>query len=176
MASPATPPDEFSNEFIDVARVLRVWGPQGEVLAAVLTDFPDRFAPGAVLQAEGQSWTVEAARPHQANVILKLRGVDTPAQAGTLVRKTLQVPLAERRRLKRGEYYLDQIVGLQVRTTDHEELGVVEEVLATGANDVYRVVGPRGEVLVPAIRQVVKRIDLKSGVMLIELWDGMVSR
>lgn len=73
-----------------------------------------------------------------------------------------------------GEYYHYQLVGLTVITDHGENLGTIQEVLATGSNDVYVVTSDSGqEVLLPAIEQVIKEIDLASGKMLVHLLDGL---
>ncbi len=64
-----------------------------------------------------------------------------------------------------GEFLVYEIVGLEVVVNDGRSLGHVSEVLSTGANDVYVVIGPKGEILVPAITSVVQTIDIANGVM-----------
>jgi 16S rRNA processing protein RimM len=72
-----------------------------------------------------------------------------------------------------GEFYAREVIGLKVRTIDGEELGEVTEILVTGANDVYVVQGPRGEILLPARVEVIKGIDVEAGVMTVELLPGL---
>jgi 16S rRNA processing protein RimM len=78
--------------------------------------------------------------------------------------------------LPRGQFFWHQIIGLTVETADGRQLGRVEDVLRTGANDVYVVRGDLGEVLVPAIAPVVKRIDPDGGRLVVELIPGMLPR
>jgi len=76
--------------------------------------------------------------------------------------------------LEADKYFIYQIEGLQVETTSGEVLGVISEVLQTGGNDVYVVsTSAGGELLLPAIRQVVKQIDLERGKMVVELLEGL---
>jgi 16S rRNA processing protein RimM len=65
-------------------------------------------------------------------------------------------------------------VGLAARTAEGEDLGTVTEVLQTGSNDVYVVQGPRGEVLLPATREVIKKIDLDARTLVVQLLPGLV--
>jgi 16S rRNA processing protein RimM len=76
--------------------------------------------------------------------------------------------------LGEGEFFHHQIVGLRVETTDGEQLGKVAEVLETGADDVYVVRGNLGEILLPAISDVVERIDLAEGRMTVRLLPGLL--
>ena len=77
--------------------------------------------------------------------------------------------------LPEGQYYHHQIIGLQVRTTQGELLGNVIEVLTGKSNDNYIVQGAKGEILIPAIEDVVQSIDLDQGIMTIEAIDGLLS-
>ena len=72
------------------------------------------------------------------------------------------------------ENYLHDLMGLQVETTDGQYLGALREVLFTNANDVYVVRGPAGEVLLPAIRDVVLQVDLSTRRMVVALPEGLL--
>jgi len=76
--------------------------------------------------------------------------------------------------LDEGEYYLFQLVGLTAVTEEGRELGRVKEVLQTGANDVYVVDTPRGELLLPAIQDVVKDVELAAGRLVVHLLPGLM--
>ncbi len=86
----------------------------------------------------------------------------------------VQIPREEAVALAPGELYQYQVVGLRVESEDGTWLGQVIEVLETGANDVYVAVGPFGEVLLPAITEVVREIDLAAGRMVIHLLPGLL--
>ena len=77
--------------------------------------------------------------------------------------------------LPEGQYYHHQIIGLQVRTTQGELLGNVIEVLTGKSNDNYIVQGAKGDILIPAIEDVVQSIDLDQGIITIEAIDGLLS-
>ena len=77
--------------------------------------------------------------------------------------------------LLEGQYYHHQIIGLQVRTTQGELLGNVIEVLTGKSNDNYIVQGAKGDILIPAIEDVVQSIDLDQGIITIEAIDGLLS-
>ena len=86
----------------------------------------------------------------------------------------VQVPREEAIPLEEGEYYYFQLVGLTVETESGERLGRLAEVLETGANDVYVVRGPRGEVLLPAVEDVIRQVDLESRRVVVRLLPGML--
>ena len=76
--------------------------------------------------------------------------------------------------LPEGQYYHDQIIGLQVKTTQGELIGTITDVLTGKSNDNYIVQGPRGQVLVPAIEDVIQSIDIEQGHITIEAIEGLL--
>jgi 16S rRNA processing protein RimM len=178
--------------YLIVARILRPHGVQGELACEIVTEFPERFrqtkrvylvpssGPGSGEPLEGgvpQPYAVEQARLSQhrghAEVILNLTGVADRDSAEALRGWLVQVPASEAWKLPRGRFYWHQIVGLRVVTTEGEEIGTVSEILETGANDVYVVKADGRERLIPAIKQVVKKIAPEQGEMVVELLPGL---
>ena len=104
---------------------------------------------------------------------LQLRGIETMTAAETLRDVDVAIPLAEAPPLAEGEFFVADVVGLRAVTTTGRALGTVAEVLSTGANDVYVVRGDAGEVLIPAIRDVVTSIDPAAGLLQVEPMPGL---
>ena len=149
-----------------VGRVSRPHGVRGEVRVEIVTGYPERLAQHAHFYlaypdspATVQRHPVEGLRFHREALLLKLGGCDDRNGAEELRGMLVQVPTEEAVPLEEGEYYHFQIIGAAVETESGETLGRVVEVLETGANDVYVVRGPRGEVLVPAIESVVRELE-----------------
>lgn len=90
-----------------------------------------------------------------------------------LVGQQLTVPETAVPDLPEGEYFHYQIVGLQVLTEEGEDLGKVSEILETGSNDVYVTMGDAGELLIPALADVIREVRLSDGVMVVNLPDGL---
>jgi 16S rRNA processing protein RimM len=105
---------------------------------------------------------------------LQLRGIETMTAAETLRNVDVVIPRAEAPPLAEGEFFVADVVGLRAVTTTGRALGTVAEVLSTGANDVYVVRGDAGEVLIPAIREVVTSIDPAAGVLQVEPLPGLL--
>lgn len=105
---------------------------------------------------------------------VRLRGVDTIEAAETLRGVALWLPRAEAPALPTGHYYVEDVLGLRAVTTAGRELGEVVDVITTAANDVYVVRGPAGEVLIPAIRDVVIELDPAAGVLRVEPMRGLL--
>src|SRR3990172_2135251 len=145
--------------FLLLGRVLRPHGVRGELRVEVLTAYPERIGPGTVVYAGtdpanaagAAEYEVVSARSHLQYLILRVAGVEDREGADLLRERYLMVPLEEAVPLEEDEFYLFQVIGLAVSTVEHESLGRVVDVLETGANDVYVVQGPRGEILLPAI-------------------------
>ncbi len=166
-------PTERDGEYLVIARVVSPQGNRGEVKAELVTDFPERFASTSTvyLGSDHRRFAVQSYRLLDRVVFLKLEGVDSIGEAEELRGALVEVPETEAVDLPAGHYFWHQIVGLRVVTTSGEEIGKVEDILQTGANDVYVVQGPHGETLIPAIKDTVKSIDLGSGVMIVELME-----
>ena len=106
-------------------------------------------------------------------MILKLEGVDGPATARTLTGQELLAQPEDSPDLPDGEYFHYQLIGMEVFTEAGEDLGEIIEIIITGSNDVYVVSGPSGEVLLPAISQVVLGVDTDMGIMQVRLMEGL---
>jgi len=160
--------------YVAVARVIGPWGLHGDLKVETLTDFPQRFAAGSRVFAGGVAYVIEKCRWQRGRALLKLAGIDSLTAAEALRHRLLEVPEDELQALGEGEYYHFQILGLEVRTTAGEVLGRVEQIISTGSNDVYVVRGERGEVLVPAVDDVVKNVDPAAGRIEVEAVEGLL--
>lgn len=145
-----------------------VRGLDGDLRVMALTDVPDRLTVGAFVLVEGESAprriTQVGASRH--GPILRLDGVTDRATAAALIGRHLSAPDAPGE-LPAGTYWWHELEGLDVVDPDGRGLGRLDEVFRAGANEVYRVVGPESELLVPALRSVVLEIDLSQGRMTI---------
>ncbi|GIK42772.1 MAG: ribosome maturation factor RimM [Chloroflexota bacterium] len=164
--------------YLAIGRIIRAHGLRGEVSAAVLTDFPERFETTEWVylgnEFEATSYRLQSFRWHKQNVLLTLEGVTNRTQAELLRGQLVQVPLEEAVRLPDGSYYLYQLIGLKVEDTSGKFLGTIKDVLETGANDVYVVEHESQELLLPAIPDVVKNVDIAAGIMVVHLMDGLI--
>jgi 16S rRNA processing protein RimM len=162
--------------FLAIARVVKPWGVHGDLKLEVLTGFPDQVErlKRVYLGSKAVPHDVARFHWHGDELLLQLADVRDRNAAERLRDQLVQIPRGEAVPLKPGEYYEHQILGLYVTTSEGEPLGQVVEVLATGANDVYVVRGPRGEVLLPARIEVVRSIDLEAGRMTVTLLPGLV--
>lgn len=155
-----------------MGRIIAAHGVNGELKVEPLSDFPQRFEAGSLLWLDGEPHAVERGRWQRRIVVLKLQGIDTRNQAEALHGKTLMAP--EATRIEEPDvYYLHDILGARVEDSAGQALGEVTEVLSTGSNDVYVVRGPRGELLLPALDDVVLAVDVKARRITVEVPEGI---
>jgi 16S rRNA processing protein RimM len=167
-----TDPELNPTTAVTVGRITTAHGIRGEVKVEPLTDFPERFERGSRLWLDGVPHDVERGRWQGRNVILKLTGVDGRTQAEALAGKELLAPEAMQIE-DEDVYYLHDIIGLSVEDSSGEKLGQLIDVFSTGANDVYVVRGEQGELLLPALDDVVLDVDPKAGRIVVEVPDGI---
>lgn len=163
--------------YLAVGLLRRPHGIRGDILLTVMTDFPERLRPGTRVYFgdDKREMKITRRRPHNDGLILGFEGIATPEQAAKYTGKIVFVPAEGRPPLPEGEYYHHQIIGLDVFDETGASLGVVSEILETGANDVYVVKNPAGrELLLPALQQVVLEIDLERKRMKVHLLPGLV--
>lgn len=117
------------------------------------------------MEGEPEPRTVAAVELGGKHPVLMFAGVDTREAAEPLIGRYLEIEPAP---LPEGSYYWHQLEGLQVVDTTGSEVGTLVEIFRAGEAEVYRIEGPAGEQLVPAIRDVVREIDLAAGRIVID--------
>jgi len=167
-------------EFVTIGEILGAHGVRGTLKVMPLTAHLERFVGLErvyVAQGDGARTerAVEHARVHRKVVLVKLAGIDDRETAQGLRRARLQVKAADVHPLPPGEYYVFHIIGLSVYDETGRHLGVVRDVLETGANDVYVVSRPgeKDELLLPAVRDVIQSIDVAQGRIDVKLLPGL---
>jgi 16S rRNA processing protein RimM len=171
-------PKTRTTEWATIGQVVALFGIRGEVKVRLLTDIPNRFQQLEAIYVgpDHRRCVIEHVRPYKGEmIVLKLAGIDDANTAEDLRRLDLCIPLSQLAKLPPDSYYQHDIVGLQVLTLDGRELGPVVDVMETGSNDVYAIKGQDGkQVLIPAIKAVVKQIDLIRRTMYIDPLPGLL--
>lgn len=164
------------NEYdVQIGQILGAHGLRGEVKVASLSDIPGRFATlSEVAVRTARTMTVRrvlgARETGPGTWLLRLEGIGDRTTAEALRGAALLVREVDSPSLPPDVYYIHQLIGLRVVTTDGREVGTISEVIETGANDVY----VTENALIPAIPQVVQAVDLEGGTMLIEPMPGLL--
>lgn len=163
--------------YLAIGFLRRPHGVTGEIIMDLHTDFPDRIKPGRKVYVgeKHEAFTIGTVRPHGNGLLIKLRGFDTPEQAGRFRNQWMYVRSSEVPALPEGQHYKHELIGLTVMTDAGEKLGMLNEVLETGANDVYVVIKDDGkEILLPAIPDVVLDVNMTDRVMQVHIMDGLL--
>ncbi len=156
--------------FLAIGRLRRPFGLSDEWLFKIMTDFPDRLILGKELYLGRQKQahtikTIVISNQYSRISLCPAIEHDKPYQNEILYVKADEVPP-----LPNGQYYHHQVIGLRVEDENGASLGVLAEILETGANDVYVIRPPEGkEILIPAIGSVVKTVNLKDRLMVVKI-------
>ena len=166
-------------QFLKVGIITSTHGIRGEVKVFPTTDDPRRFKKMKTVylqqREERLELEVEQVKFFKQQVILKFKGIDNIndveqyRQCELFVSRDQAVPLGE------NEYYIADLLGMEVFTEEGERLGILSDVMETGANDVYCVETEKyGEVLIPAIRQCIIKVEVRAGRMTVHLLPGLI--
>jgi 16S rRNA processing protein RimM len=168
-----------ADDLIQIGEVIGAHGISGGVKIYYYADSIEFLAPGTQVvidSAPGRAvYKIVHARPHRKTVRVALEGVTTRNQAEALVGCGVFIPKERLPDLEEEDsYYWVDLIGLNVYSVSGEHLGEITGIIPTGANDVYVIQAPAGEILVPAIASVVLEIDLAGSRMIVELPEGLI--
>ena len=174
-----TPAAVTDSELIVVARALRTRGLKGEIVAELLTDFPERFEHlseiFAVRSGEKKSLELENHWLQNDRIILKFAGYDDIESAKSLIGFDFALPEAERMQLSENEYYGWELEGCSVVVEDGPKLGIVRGLLRTGGVELLVVEDEAArEHLIPMVQSMVVKIDISRKEVLIDPPEGLL--
>lgn len=153
---------------VRIGRVTGAHGLKGELKVEPLTDFLERFDPGETVLLNGEAHRVLGCRIQGARLLLELDGINDRTQAEALQWAHIESEGGEIE-LEEDEYFTSELLGMRVVTEEGEVLGEVEKVLPYPAHDVIVVDG----IMIPAVKEFVKQVDLKGRRMVVKLIEGM---
>lgn len=164
-----------------VGRILGAHGLRGEVRVESHTDFDSRFAPGQALLIGDQLLLGEIAssRPHKGVYLVQFAEINSRIAAEELLNEWLYIPEESAMELDADSFWVHDIVGLTAQTESERRLGEVVDVLFTGANEVYIIRPASGvnrdrDLLIPALAEVVRSVDIGAGTLTVRLLPGML--
>ena len=166
-------------ELVAVACIVRTRGLKGEVVADILTDFPERFELLNVVTAvrensERLDLKIEKFWFQNSRVILKFEGYDTVESGETLRNVEICVPESEAVELEADEYFDWELEGCKVETISGETIGEVRELMRTGGTELLVVVGETKEYLIPFANAICVEVDIKSKLITIDPPEGLL--
>ncbi|MBR3152171.1 MAG: 16S rRNA processing protein RimM [Clostridia bacterium] len=165
-------------DFFEIGQVVNTVGLKGEIKINPFTEDFEQFDKGKKITLKFKSkqeteYEIENVRFHKNQVILKLKTVDNIDDAEGLRNSYIIVNRESKEPLEENNYYIVDLIGLKVYEDD-KLLGELIEVFPTGSNDVYVVRSEDGkQLLLPAIKEVIKEVNLENGTMKVELMEGL---
>ncbi len=164
---------------IAVGKINKSVGLKGEVKVALLTDSPDRFRTLKAVWIGGEEATatrykIQSVRVSPASVVMQVEKVQTRTAADALRGHFVFVADKDEVKPRRGSYFIREIVGMKVVTEAGESIGTVEEVMQLPANDVWVVTSGKKEFLIPAIKEVIRSVDVGGRTIIIRPMEGML--
>jgi 16S rRNA processing protein RimM len=163
------------SSLIRVGQIVGAFGIKGQVKVLPLTDFAERFDPGRRLKAGDQWLTVKSVLEHGAQLVLSFQEFQDRTTAENLQWEYLEAIEDERPELDEDEYLTRDLIGLAAISPQGDALGTIADVLLMPAHDVFviRQAG-REDILVPGVKEFIKKVDLKNKTITIELLPGML--
>ena len=166
-------------DFLQVGVITATHGIRGEVKVFPTTDDPERFLDLETVYLdtgrEKKLLTISSVKFFKQFVILKFKGIDNINDIEKYKRCSLYVTREHAVALEEDEYFIADMIGMEVCTEDGNIFGTLKDVIETGANDVYVIENAEhGEVLVPAIKECIRSVDIEKGQMMIHLMDGLI--
>lgn len=182
----------MQENYFEIGKIVNTQGIKGDVRVIPTTDDITRFElltsitvrfaaennspppAGWTRSGRGGTYTIERVWYHKNFVILKLLGIDDMTSAERLKGGVIVIPPELALPLSENEYYIRDLLDMTVTTANGEHLGVITDVLETGANDVFVVKPDKSkEILIPHIKQCVLSVDIPNKIMTVELLEGL---
>lgn len=172
-------PIQKTTEWATIGKIVAPFGLRGQMKVTSLTDIPDRFAhlEEVYFGSEYKSYTIKEVRPYKGNmVLLKVAGIANATAAEALRNQDVFIPAEQLAKLPPDFYYQHDILGLSVEKVDGSQVvGTIVDIMPTGSNDVYVIKASDGkQYLIPAVKSIIKQVDLIRRVMYIEPIRGML--
>lgn len=166
-------------EYFEIGQIVNTSGLKGILKIKPFTDDIKKFSNLKTIYIKTKNGLVEfkteQVRYVKNMVMLKLAGIDTVEEAEKYRNLYIRILRNKEEKLEKDSYYIADILGCRVNTDINQELGKVVDVFQTGSNDVYVVKDEQGkQILLPAIKEVIKNVDVKNKIITVHLLEGLV--
>ena len=164
---------------LEIGQIVNTFGIKGFVKVNPFVDDISRFDDLKKVYIKKQKalkeLEVEEVKYHKNMVLVKFKGIDKVEEAEILRNSYLEVDRENAIELQEGEYFIADLLGLEVITDEGNTLGKLEDIFNTGSNDIYVVKDELGkQILLPAISEVIKEINLEEKKILVHLLEGLI--
>lgn len=166
-------------KYLELGQIVNTFGIKGQVKVKPFTDDITKFEKLKKIYVEKKNelklFQIEKVNYSKNMVILKLKGIENPEDAEKLRNSYLKIDRKDAKKLPEGTYYIVDLIGLDVYTDEDKLLGKVDYIYNTGSNDIYIVKNEQGkEILLPAIKDVLKQVDLENGKIIVHIIEGLI--
>ena len=166
-------------KYLEIGQIVNTFGIKGMVKVKPFTYDNNRFDRLEKVYIKNKEklkeYQIEEVKYHKDMILIKFRGIENPEQANLLRNSYLMIDREEEKPLEEGTYYIVDMIGMDVYTDEGEKLGNIEDIFNTGSNDIYVVKNELGkQILLPAISDVVKNIDMENKKMVVHLISGLI--
>lgn len=167
-------------KYLELGQIVNTFGIKGQVKVKPFTDDVYQFDEFKTIYVKKQNqekkeYTIQEVKYHKEMILIKFLGVETPEEGDMLKNAYLLKERAELKPLKENQYYIVDLIGLEVVTDENIYLGKVKDILNTGGNDIYVVENVEGkELLLPGIPDVLKKTDLQARKITVHLIKGLI--
>ncbi|MBQ2917235.1 MAG: 16S rRNA processing protein RimM [Clostridia bacterium] len=166
-------------EYFEIGQIVNTSGLKGEIKIKPFTDDITKFNNFKTIyvsiKKELKEFEVEKVRFSKNMVFLKLKGIDTIEEAENYRNLYIKRKRDKEEKLEEDTYYIVDLIGCRVYADDQKELGEVVDVFSTGSNDIYVVKDELGkQVLLPAIKDVIKNVDIENRTIIVHLLEGLI--
>ena len=166
-------------KYLEVGQIVNTFGIKGEVKVNPFTDDLERFEELKTVYVEKKKelilYEIEHVKYSKNMVILKLKGIENPEDAQKFKGCYLKIDRKDARKLPEGTYFIADLIGLDVYTDEGNLLGKVNDIFNRGSSDIYSIKNEEGkEILLPAIKDVIKQVDLEEGKIIVHIIEGLL--
>ncbi len=166
-------------QFFEIGQIVNTFGIKGMVKVVPYTDditrFNDLEKVYLVNKKEKKEYLIEEVKYQKNMILIKFKNVNSIEEAENLRNLYIQIPRENAIKLEEGSYYIADLIGINVFTEEGENIGKIEDIYNTGSNDIYVVKDNLGkQILLPAIKDVIKEIDLEKEKMIVHLINGLI--
>lgn len=169
----------MKQQYFEIGQIVNHFGIKGMVKVNPFTDDISQFEEMKTILVDKkgnlQEMQIEEVKYSKKQVLLKLKGIETVEEAEKYRNCYLKLPREKARKLPKNTYFIADLIGLEVYTEEGNLLGKVDDIYNTGASDIYVIKDELGrQILLPAIKEVIKQVDLEQEKIVVHLLDGLV--
>jgi 16S rRNA processing protein RimM len=166
------------SDLVEIGRLVKVHGLKGRLKAVSYLESEmllDELDEVLIRPEKGPEkiYKVKGVQPQHKTFFIELEGINDPDSAGRLVGSGIFIPTDMLEELPEDEYYWHEIIGLKAITESGDYLGEISSIFPAGSTEVYVITGGDREILLPAVEEVIKRIDLEKGEIVVRVPEGL---